>query len=314
MADNGGVCAIVSSEGGVFDNFAGRYSGFANIDVLLKSYSGDTLKVSRSTKGNEVIYSPALTILDMMQHNALAGIMNNPVFRERGLTARILYCIPKSKIGYRNSNPEPVDLGIQKNYEELMIGLLSEKHSRKETITLSEEAERERIAFDEEIEKKSLDEYADFRDWTGKIVGTTIRIAALLYLASEERVNAKEKNEMPGYVISGEVMRDAIRIARYYIAHMMFAYRNSGTELMTKNCRKAISALLKRNKEAFTVRDLMRYCHFKSAELAQAVADHLEDLGYVKAQDPEPYRKPGRPTKSKYTVYPELLRQGQTGA
>ena len=126
-----------------------------------------------------------------------------------------------------------------------MIGLLSEKHSRKETITLSEEAERERIAFDEEIEKKSLDEYADFRDWTGKIVGTTIRIAALLYLASEERVNAKEKNEMPGYVISGEVMRDAIRIARYYIAHMMFAYRNSGTELMTKNCRKAISALLK---------------------------------------------------------------------
>ena len=54
--------------------------------------------------------------------------------------------------------------------------------------------------------------------------------------------------------------------------------------------------------------------NFGKEELAQAVADHLEDLGYVKAQDPEPYRKPGRPSKSKYTVYPELLRQGQTGA
>ena len=314
MADNGGVCAIISAEGGVFDIFAGRYSGFANIDVLLKAYSGDTIKVSRATKNSEVIYSPALTILDMMQPNALAGIMNNAVFRERGLTARILYCIPKSKIGHRESQSVPVPEEIRKNYEDLITGLLREEHKQTETISLSEEAEKERIAFDREVEKKQLDEFMDFRDWAGKIVGTTVRIAALLYLASEERLSGKEKAGMQKLEISGRIMRNAIRIARYFIAHMMIAYRNSGLELMARNCKKALSALLKRNQDVFTVRDLMRYCHFKNAELAQAVTDHLEDLGYVKALDPEPYRKPGRPSKSKYIVYPDLQKKQLTSA
>ena len=154
----------------------------------------------------------------------------------------------------------------------------------------------------------------DFRDWAGKIVGTTVRIAALLYLASEERLSEKEKAGKQKLEISGRIMRNAIRIARYFIAHMMIAYRNSGLELMARNCKKALSALLKRNQDVFTVRDLMRYCHFKNAELAQAVTDHLEDLGYVKALDPEPYRKPGRPSKSKYIVYPDLQKKQLTSA
>ena len=314
IADNGGACAIISSEGGVFDNFAGRYSGSANIDVLLKAYSGDTIKKDRATKRNERIFSPALTILDMMQPNALAGIMTNKIFRERGLTARILYCIPKSLVGYRDSDPETVREETKEAYEKLVISLLSEEHGKTETITLSEEAEKERIAFDRELERKQRDEYIDFRDWIGKIVGTTIRIAALLYLASEERPAGNESTEPQNYEISGEFMRKAILIARYYIQHMIMAYRNAGMETMTRNCRKALAALVRNNCAEFTVRDLMRYCKFKTAALAQAVVDHLEDLGYVKPQNPEPYRKPGRPSGSKYTLNPALLEEELTSA
>jgi hypothetical protein len=93
LADNNGRAAILSTEGGIFDTLAGAYSKTVNIDVMLKGYSGDSIRVDRIGRNSESIMNPALTVLLMVQPSVLSGLMQNGVFRGRGLTARFLYCI-----------------------------------------------------------------------------------------------------------------------------------------------------------------------------------------------------------------------------
>ena len=108
LAGNDGRAAILSTEGGIFDTLAGAYSKTVNIDVMLKGYSGDSIRVDRIGRNSESIMNPALTVLLMVQPSVLSGLMQNGTFRGRGLTARFLYCIPASFVGKRRYRSEPV--------------------------------------------------------------------------------------------------------------------------------------------------------------------------------------------------------------
>ncbi len=63
MAEQGGRLAVLSAEGGIFATIARRYSqGTANLDVFLKGWSGDMLRVDRKSREPEYIAAPALTL------------------------------------------------------------------------------------------------------------------------------------------------------------------------------------------------------------------------------------------------------------
>ena len=94
LAKNDGHAAIISSEGGIFDTLAGIYTKTVNIDVMLKAYSGDTIKVDRVGRDSEYVLNPALTVMLMAQPSVASQVLGNKNFQGRGLTARFLYCIP----------------------------------------------------------------------------------------------------------------------------------------------------------------------------------------------------------------------------
>ena len=52
LHQQGGRLAIVSAEGGIFEQIAGRYSksGMPNLDVFLKGHAGDDIRVDRVSK------------------------------------------------------------------------------------------------------------------------------------------------------------------------------------------------------------------------------------------------------------------------
>ena len=53
LADNDGKAAIFSTEGGIFDMLKGIYTKYVNIDVFLKGYSGDAIRVERIGRKSE---------------------------------------------------------------------------------------------------------------------------------------------------------------------------------------------------------------------------------------------------------------------
>ena len=316
MAANGGMCSIMSAEGGIFETFAGRYSGSANFDVALKSYSGDPIRVDRATRPSETIQRPALTLLLMIQPEVLSEIMGNRAFRGKGLTARILYSIPKSRAGSRSYRVKTVPPEIRQNYNDLLFRLLSIEQGQTEEVLLSPEAEEIRLNFSEAIERKLPKEFADFQDWAGKIAGTTMRIAALLCLAEAGPDDLIESwEELPHYEITKEQMARAAAIGTYFIEHARAAYCRMGASGLTAVCRRVLDVLIEKKPEKLTQRTLMRLCRFlETAEAAQPVLNHLEDLGYLILSDPEEARRNGRHGNPVYLVNPLLFKEGPSAA
>ena len=189
ISTNHGRAALISSEGGIFDTLAGIYTKNVNIDVMLKGYSGDPIRVDRIGRDSESINNPALTILLMAQPNVVSAVLGNTTFRGRGLTARFLYCMPISNVGSRRFQSDPVTDAVYQRYEQKMINLLEDEYpATPEVITLSAEAERLLVAFAEELEPKLMTDYAEMADWAGKLVGNTLRIAVcfvgLMFIAA----------------------------------------------------------------------------------------------------------------------------------
>ena len=55
ISENDGRAAIFSPEGGIFDLLKGMYTRYVNIDVFLKGYSGDPIRVDRIGRESETI-------------------------------------------------------------------------------------------------------------------------------------------------------------------------------------------------------------------------------------------------------------------
>ena len=102
LAEQDGRLAVISAEGGIFDVIAGRYSGNVPVlDVWLKGHSGDPLRVDRKGRDPEYVENPALTLSLMIQPSVLSSMARQQAFRGRGLLARFLYSVPKSRVGHR---------------------------------------------------------------------------------------------------------------------------------------------------------------------------------------------------------------------
>ena len=76
---------MISTEGGIFDIMAGRYSNKSNIDVWLKGHCGDAIYVDRMTREAECIMHPALSAILSIQPSVLDEIMSNTTMTGRGL-------------------------------------------------------------------------------------------------------------------------------------------------------------------------------------------------------------------------------------
>lgn len=307
MGENGGRAAIISTEGGIFDTLAGIYTPHVNIDVLLKGYSGDPIRVDRIGRAGENIMNPALTMFLMVQPSVLSGLMQNKTFRGRGLTARFLYSMPTSFVGQRRYRTAPIPDEVYRRYEARIRNMLEEEYPEApESITLSEEADRMIEAFADELEPRLRDEYADIADWVGKLVGNTHRIAGLLCRASVDRYDDFLDEREP-LVISAENMGNAIRLARYFLEHAKAAYSLMGADDTAKLCQYVLTAIKDNSLTKFKRRDIMRLCRsFKKADELQPVLDHLIDYGYIAPDGQAAWSGKGRPPAQMYLVNPKI--------
>ena len=307
MSANHGNAALISSEGGIFDTLAGIYTKNVNIDVMLKGYSGDTIRVDRIGRESESIMNPCLSILLMTQPKVVSDALSNATFRGRGLTARFLYCLPQTSVGSRKFQSDPVPSEVLQRYEQKMTNMLDDEFSdRPEVITLSADATAYLTAFADEIEPKLKTDYADIADWAGKLVGNTLRISGLLCRASTYRFTDFLDNNEP-LVVSGETMKNAIRLGRYYLSHALAVFDAIPEETMHKQANRILNMIREKKLTEFNRRTAMRYCQsFKRVDDIQPVLDFLDDYGYI-IRMPDKSTSGGHPPLPRYTVNPSVL-------
>lgn len=297
----------MSTEGGIFDTLAGIYTKNVNIDVMLKGYSGDPIRVDRIGRASEAVTKPALTVLLMAQPSVLSGLIQNNTFRGRGLTARFLYCIPESFVGRRKFSSEPVKPEIAMEYDKCIRNLLEDEYTEKpEIITLSPEAYAMLEAFAEELEPQLKTTYQEMSDWAGKLVGNVVRISGLLCRASVCRAHEFLETAVP-LVVDKKIMGNAISLGRYFTQHAMAAYQMMNADSISKDCEYLVRRIKELQLKEFTVRQIMRSCvRFSTKGKLQDTLDRLQDYGYIMPKGIS-VSTGGRPQAQSYLVNPILF-------
>ncbi|MEV0316669.1 YfjI family protein [Nonomuraea fuscirosea] len=290
LSEQGGRLAILSAEGDIFDIICGRYSnGVPTLTPFLEGHAGDVLKVNRRGRA-EYVRSPALTIAVCIQPAVLTVIAEKPRLRGQGLLARFLYALPKDTVGYRISEPDLAPDHIRDTYTDTLKKLVLNlaEWDRPQILSLSTAATRLVTAFQDEIEpqlRAGIGELDSLRDWAGKLVGAAVRIAGLLHLATHVGDGFRRP-------VSDEVMRHAIEIARYYIAHAAACFGVMVEGPHTQLARDALAWISRNDKiprtRTFSQRDLHRGLQSKvqHAATVSTILAILDAHGYIRALPP----------------------------
>lgn len=300
MSENDEKMAVVSAEGGIFGTMAGRYNDNTNIDIFLKSYSGEYFSSSRITRKGDDLEHPLLTIVLAVQPQILIDIMSDNVLKGRGLLARFMYCVPPTLVGSRKYRTEPIAPSIRNQYENLVYELLNIPDVVGERlIRLSPEADLISEQYNQWIERKLTNAFEEFEDWAGKLHGNTMRIAGIFHVI-KHRINAYN------VTLEADTITAAVEIAKYYLEHAKTAYDIMGLSdpQDVKDAKYIISRLRQNDKNDFnafiTKRDALRLCQrFHAAEEMLPGLQILEESGYVSIVK-EQSGKRGRPAEKIY--------------
>ncbi|WP_412852375.1 YfjI family protein [Ectothiorhodospira shaposhnikovii] len=312
MADHGECMAWLSSEGGVFDLLAGRYSsGIPNLDLVLKSWSGDPERVDRGSRPPVYLHQPALTIGLSPQPDVLKGLASKPGFLGRGLLGRFLFLMPPSPLGHRTLTPAGIPQGAVDAYAAGVRAMLEwtpeidpeTGMERRRLIRLSEAAHAEWLAFARHIEASMLPggEFEHAKDWAGKCPGQAARLAGILH-------GIEYAHGEPWAVpVAVETMGQALEVMAVIARHTLAVYALMGADPGIDAARKVWDWIRRGRREAFKARDAfnaLRATFPKMHPLMDALAV-LEERGYLEVIEPQA-DGPGRRPSPTVRVRPDI--------
>jgi replicative DNA helicase len=307
-----GRIALLSPEGDVFDQMAGRYNQSAgpNLGVYLKGHAGDLLKVDRRGRPPEYVERPCLTIGLAVQPEVLRGLADRPGFRGRGLLARFLYSLPPSLVGHRQPGapaiPPPVADRYALELQALAASLSTPPGQDPTVLTLDPAAGELLLGFEQELEPRlaaGSGDLANMAGWAAKLAGATCRLAALLHLASHLRDGWARP-------ISADTYAGAVRLAGYLVEHARAVFDLMGADPGLEDARWLLDWISRTGRTQFTRRDAHQAAprgRFPKATDLDPALRLLEEHGYLRRVDPEPSRDPhgrGRPPSPRFLVNP----------
>ena len=286
LGDHDGWMAVISSEGGIIEIIAGRYNGgIPNLDVFLKSHAGDPVRVDRGSREPVDIERPASTFGLSPQPDVLKSMAEKKGFRGRGLLGRFLYFLPKSNMGHRTLETEPIPETIGNKWERLIHTLLDIEPQRNDggqvepfVIDLSQAAYNEWFEFAKAVEIEMLEggRFEFIKDWAGKLPGAAARLAGLLHCVQHDSQPWAES-------ISVETMGQALNLAAIAASHAEAAFNLMGADQTIEGARKIWRWVERGQYGTFTKRDCFDALkgHFYKVINIEPALGILEERHYI---------------------------------
>jgi replicative DNA helicase len=304
-----GRIALLSPEGDVFDQMAGRYNQQVgpNLGVYLKGHAGDLLKVDRRGRPPEYVERPCLTIGLAVQPEVLRGLASRPGFGGRGLLARFLYSLPASLVGRRQPGAPPVPTAVADRYalelQALAASLATPAGDDTAVLTLDQAAAVLLLAIEQDLEPRlaaGSGDLAHLAGWAAKLAGATCRLAGLLHLARHLRDGWARP-------INAGTFAGAARLADYLIDHARAVFDLMGADPRVDDARWLLDWITRANQAQFSRRDAHQAARgrFRKATDLEPALALLEEHGWLRRVDADPAgAKGGRPPSPRFLVNP----------
>jgi Protein of unknown function (DUF3987) len=216
-----GSLGIFSAEGGQFLSGHGftaeaKLRTSATFSVL---WDGGGIRRVRAGDGLIDLYGRRVSFHLMIQPEAAAAVLGDPVLRDQGFLSRLLIAAPETNAGGRlwrepGNGTEPALRRYEQRIREILRINWPAANSRGNELTpsvlaLSPEARAVWILFHDEVERAMGNEgrLADLRDIAGKSAEQAARIAGVLSIIEDS--SASE--------IDGDLMTRGCKLARWYL-------------------------------------------------------------------------------------------------
>ena len=238
----------------------------------------------------------------------MPGWQSTPAFRTLGLLARFLYALPRSRVGGRKADPEPVTESARSEYGRVvrsLAGLAEQFDEHGELVAcpipLTEAARRRLIAFKAEIEPR-LGPGGDLHtlaDWGNKLPGLVARLAGLLHVGDL----AEQAVALP---IESSAVDRAVVLGRYALEHARAAFGLMAADPAT-TLAKHIWAWCGRSDTGSVTRHAMhramQWRVERASDLDAAIAVLVERALLREVHDIGPRRR-GRPSSPVFEINP----------
>ncbi len=299
LKDNHGRMALISAEGGAFDNIVGRYTKKPNLDVWLKGICGDTIRVDRINREPDYIRNPALSMIISAQPGVLSELMQSSLLDGRGFLARLFYINIPSAAMPKSFRSAPIPATIREDYDHLIFHLLDLSENEPITLHLAPEAINQMDELCHSVEAYLRNEHRDMREWGSKYIGLVLRTAGLLHIAADGAGD-----------IQTEAIENAIRIGSYAFHHALYAYSILGADETVEKALHVVTKLRKLSVTSISRSDLYQKCRgrfFRDAKEMEPALNLLEQHGYIWLDVPA-YSGVGRPSVGTIYVDPAALK------
>ncbi|SDA25002.1 Protein of unknown function [Ruminococcus sp. YE71] len=285
--EENGTLLMISDEAGMLGNFSGRYSNnVPNLDLLLKSWNGETYISDRATRGSIVLKKPYMSICLACQPYVFDSMINNSAFRGSGLIARFVYCFPVSNIGSRRYDTSPVPENVAEKYKNLVYKLLNTKfnyHDEKELyLHFDGKAYKEFVDYyNDYIEPQLVTDMAFCKDWGGKFHGLILRLCGIIHCVkcALNDVNPIENR------VGIDTFCNAIEIAGYFREQAIYAYSLGDIDLGTVKAERVLNKIRSKGIREIRQNDLYKLCRctlFKNAADFAETMEMLEEYNYLR--------------------------------
>ncbi|MDR1777729.1 MAG: DUF3987 domain-containing protein [Desulfovibrio sp.] len=275
LSEQGEVGAVFDSEPAFLHVLGGRYTeGQSNLDLVLKAKRREAYSYHRRGRSFH-LEKPILTICVSPQPSILEDMARQPQFRDRGFSGRFWFCLPKSRLGYRQRlgvlPPDVKEFIRQRLHSVLNLDQSEGPEGNLPTrvLRLSPEAEELRLTLWDTVETQFRDggEFETCKDWGGKFCGNVVGMAGLLHLWIEE--------EPLKHPISGATMRAACAIGGILAEHAQIVFDGLDTDEAT-TCAKHLWKWIRGNTTA-------EHPEFRKQPLWQAVRGRYKRAAQVDA-------------------------------
>lgn len=313
MSEQDEKMAIISDEGGVFGQMAGRYSkGVPNLEVYLQSHSGSPIKVHRGSRPPIDLKAPCLTIAVSPQPSVLEQVARNADLTGRGLLERFLFAMPKSLLGYRHLQSRPIPEEVSYQWNQIVRGILNLPQRRNDfglpvpqKLHLSDEAfliwKDEQRATETEMLPGNFCFPAKL--WAAKYPGAVLRIAAIIHIAM--MVDLGLPPECHAIVDVG--MRNAISLGKKLKQQSLQAFGLMRLDADQQMAHRLSEWILRRSKPTFRARDVARELNGgRSNDGVSEALKILVEFGWIRPTPTPAAKGKGRPP-IQFDVNPQLF-------
>lgn len=295
--------ALLEAEGGFFDILPGRYSsGVPNLDVVLKAWNGEAIRIDRRHADPIILDNPTLTLILTAQPDVLSGMAQTPSFRGRGLMGRLLFFIPQSRVGLRHVETFPVPESLRLRWRQTLRHLLAlpwDPLDSGQFLHLEHESKSLWLDFAAHVERNLAEggRLSAMRDWGGKLPGQVLRLAGLCHVTQHASPETCPINTL--------TMSAVLQLADGLMEHARAAYSLMGAD-EGMECAKAILRWVEHDGlTSFTARSALEKVkgRWPRMDKVNAGLPVLEDWAYIAPLEPETGKR-GRPTRV-YMVNPQ---------